>query len=181
MKKLITLIIAVLFIATPVLAEDMYIGVGGSYVYEDIDSGISEVDFDDTQGLNLRAGYNINDNLALELTYDYLEEFNWSGYGINADVDIETLMLAVKISAGEEIKPYLTVGAGVMRGKLDVSWLGMSVSESETDLCAKAGVGVDCFVTDDMSIMVEGAYVWGLNDLDDVGYTMITCGVAYHF
>ncbi len=178
MKRLIVLLaFVIVFVATPAWAEGMYIGVGGSYVYEDIDTGIG-TDFDNTQGLNLRAGYNINNNLAVEVVYDYLDEFNMDNNVIDATLDIETLMLAVKLSAGDKIRPYLTGGAGVMQGKLNIS---TGQSESETDLCAKAGAGIDYKITDDMSLMTEAAYIFGFDDLDDIGYTQITCGVAYHF
>ncbi len=175
-KKLAISLITILFLALPV-AADMYISVGGSYVIENIDTEISQVELDNTQGLNLRVGNQINDNFAIELTYDYLDSFTWSGYGLNINVDIETLMLAAKITAGEKLKPYLTAGAGIMRGELSV--LGMS--ESETDLCGKIGAGIDYMITDNISLGIEGAYILGFNDLDQIEYLQTTCGIAYHF
>ena len=175
LTKITLLIIAVLFLTTPVYAEDVYVGIGGTYAYENFDAG---VDYSNTEGLNLKAGYIINDNLAIELNYDYLQDFKYSGEIISATADVETLILAVKISTGEKVKPYIVGGLGVMRGELTAS---TGQSESETDMCAKSGVGVDYFVTDDVSVGIEGAYVWGFNDLEGVEYTQIICGVSYHF
>ena len=178
MKKILILTIIGLFLsAMPVMAE-MYVGIGGSYVYENFDAG---VDFGDGSGINLKAGYVLNDNVAIELSYDYLQDFDYSDAVVSVEADIETLMAAVKISTGEELRTYLIGGLGVMRGELTAEAFGLRDSASENDLCAKAGAGIDYFVTDEVSVGVEGAYVWGFGDLDGVEYTQVTCGVAYHF
>ena len=178
LTKITLLIIAVLFLTTPVYAEDVYVGIGGTYAYENFDVG---VDFGDGSGINLKAGYVLNDNVAIELSYDYLQDFDYSDAVVSAEADIETLMAAVKISTGEELRTYLIGGLGVMRGELIAEAFGLRDSASENDLCAKAGAGIDYFVTDEVSVGVEGAYVWGFNDLEGVEYTQIICGVSYHF
>lgn len=176
-KKLALSLVMVLFLALPVMAENVYISIGGSHVIENIDTKTHLIDLDNTQGLNLRAGKILNDNLAIEITYDYLSPFTWSGYGLTANLDIQTLILAGKLTAGDKLKPYLTAGMGLMHGELNISYL----SDSETDLCGKAGIGIDCMITDKVSLGLETAYIIGLNDLDQVRYIQTTCGIAYHF
>jgi len=180
MKKLITLLIAVIVLAfnSNAIANDMYIGVGGTYAIEDFNTN---VDFDNTEGLNLKTGYKFDKNISIELSYDYLPGFTWTDGDISAEADIETLMLAVKITAGDKVKPYLTGGAGLMRGDLNVSYLGQSVSVSENGMCAKTGIGIDYFIKDNISIGFESSYIWGLNDMDGVDYVTVTYGIAYHF
>jgi len=178
-KRLILAFMAVLLMSVPAMAEDTYISIGGVYAIENFDTGL--IDFDNTEGLNLRAGCNITDTFAVELTYDYLPGFSWSYDGLSADADIETLMLAGKLSTGEKVRPYFTGGIGVMRGDLTVSYLGQALTASESDMCGKAGIGVDYFIEDNVSLGLEGAYVVGFGDMDMVEYTMITCGVALHF
>ncbi|MBW2174083.1 MAG: hypothetical protein JRF64_05460 [Deltaproteobacteria bacterium] len=53
--------------------------------------------------------------------------------------------------------------------------------DDEADLCVKLGLGADYFATENVSIGLEAAYVWGLSDVEEVRYVDLTLGVAYHF
>ena len=181
-----------------------YIEIGGSYAYEnfdmddeDIEAIGLDVDFDNTWGINLKAGYHLNKLFSVEFDFNYLPDFEWDDsttylgvpISVDAEADITTYMLVGKISPdlGSKItRPFVVVGFGVMHGEMDVtaSALGFgstSASDSDTDACAKIGLGVDFFARKDVSIGVEGNYVWGFGDMDEVRYINLTCGVAYHF
>ncbi|MBW1742221.1 MAG: hypothetical protein JRJ47_02165, partial [Deltaproteobacteria bacterium] len=69
-----------------------------------------------------------------------------------------------------------------------------SVSSANTGACAKVGVGIDFFLSDHLSVGVEGATTFSLGnfefDLDELGeeveelgirYWTVTLGAAYHF
>lgn len=211
MKKFLifTVLFAILSFSTSLFAKDVgpYIGIGGSYAYEDFDIddedleevGI-DVDFDNTQGINLKAGYHFNKLFSLEFNFDFLPGFEWDdsttylGVPINVDVegDITTYMLVGKITpdfGSEIIRPFVVAGFGIMHGEIDVDVTAsaagysasVSVSDSETDTCAKIGIGVDFFSKENVSIGLEGNYVWGFGDMDEFRYMNYTLGVAYHF
>jgi opacity protein-like surface antigen len=207
MKKLLVfaVLFAVLSFPTSLLARDVgpYIGIGGSYAYENFDidddylaeRGLS-LDFDNTWGMNLKVGYHINRLFSLEFNLDFLPGFDWDGsttylgvpIAMDAEADITTYMIAGKISpdlGSEIIRPFVVGGFGIMHGDLDVranaAGYYVADSDSETDMCGKIGLGVDFFVQQNVSIGLEGAYVWGLGDMDEVRYVNYTLGVAYHF
>ena len=207
MKKFLifTVLFAIFSFSTSLFAKDvgLYIGIGGSYAYEDFDiededfeeMGL-DVDFDNTQGINLKAGYHFNKLFSLEFNFDLLSSFEWDDsttylgvpVNVDAEADITTYMLAGKISpdfGSEIIRPFVVAGFGIMHGEIDVTasapGYSFSDSDSETDTCAKIGIGVDFFAKENVSIGLEGNYVWGFGDMDEVRYMNYTLGVAYHF
>ena len=188
----------------PAAETGPYFGIGVTFAKQDFDTGDIDqalagtglsADFDDTWGLNVRAGYKFNRYIAAELALDYLPNFKWSvatrvgGTPLSGEltVDVMAWTISAKISPfdSQKIKPYFVIGGGIMHASADASIAipGYSVSSSddETDLCGKIGLGVDYFVTDQVSLGLEGAYFAGFNDLDNIRFYTVTAGVAYHF
>ena len=118
------------------------------------------------------------------------------------DVDAWTFMLAGKLARSGNVSPFITLGAGIMPASIDTQIGTMEPSvrrsrllskrDSDTKACGKLGAGVDYFPTQNVSIGLEGSYVFGLGDLEfDSGflegremnmlYLMVTLGAAYHF
>ena len=206
-SMVIGIIAAALFLVpglAPAAEIGPYIGIGGTFAKQDFDTGDLDrelagtglsADFDDTWGLNVKAGYKFNRYVAAELALDYLPNFKWSvatrvgGTPLSGEltVDVMAWTISAKISPfdSQKIKPYFVVGGGIMHASADatVSIPGASASSSddETDLCGKIGLGVDFFVTDQVSLGLEGAYFAGFNDLDNIRFYTVTAGVAYHF
>jgi opacity protein-like surface antigen len=191
--------------AADAAGRTFYVGIGGSYAFEDFDvddvedalgqiGGDSDFDFDDTWGLNLKVGYHVNNWLSLEFDFDYLSEFEADegldvlGIPVDLDgeLDVMTYMAVFKFTCAlEPLKPFVVAGGGMMDADLDAkaSALGVSASdsESEKDTCAKLGLGVDFFATQSVSIGLEGSYLWGFGDLDEISYFILTLGLGYHF
>jgi opacity protein-like surface antigen len=209
-KTALVLLTVILFgVNTPVYAaqqydyEPFYIGVGGTYAVAHFGEGL---DPDNTWGLNAKLGYRFHDLVALQFDYDYIFGFedNYNGvfvsdttYGAKQEyeVDVQTFILSLKGYFPIDpygIKPFVIVGAGAMHADLDVktkvfglSGPGTSVtfkdSEDQTDWCAKLGGGLDWFLTSNLSLGVEGTYVWGFGDLDEIKYINLGVGLTYHF
>jgi len=206
-KTALILVTVILFgVTTPLYAaqydyEPFYIGVGGSYSIENFQEGL---DPDNAWGFNAKLGYRFHKYVALQFDYDYLSGFDESqkaGFTIGGDtfdvagkyeVDVQTFMLSLKGYFGIDpygIRPFVIVGGGVMHAdadvKLSVAAPGISMkthsSTDETDGCVKLGAGLDWFLGENVSLGLEGSYVWGLGDLDDLQYFNIGVGVAYHF
>jgi len=177
------------------------------------------VNIDDTWGVNAKLGYHVNEFFAVEAVFDYFSAFETSEALIHptttgaastmgiisedGELNIMTFMLAGKFCwPGRAIEPYGIVGAGVMQADWDRK-LGAgsgsasdspALSASSTGGCAKVGVGVDFFLSDHLSLGVEGGttFNWGNPefDLDALGeeveelgirYWTVTLGAAYHF
>lgn len=192
-----------------------YIGLGGSYAFEAFDDDDLEdsmqpvdVDFDNTWGVNLKYGYHFTDYFSLEGNFDYLANFETDESGMfgpfvldgEGELDIWTLMLSGKVSKPGNVSPFLVVGAGYMKARLDakvsVPVLDESYSDHDYDAhgCAKIGAGVDYFPTNNVSVGIEWSYVFGLSHFkfnmggissDDaeikIRHSAFTLGVAYHF
>jgi opacity protein-like surface antigen len=133
---------------------------------------------------------------SAEFVYDYFTDFSWSqttrisGVPVTFDekVKIMTFMIVGKLSpdiGSEVVRPYITAGAGMMKGDVDATvsvagyrWAG---SDYDNDACAKIGAGVDFYATKNISIGIEGSYVMGFGNMDIIKYANLNLGVAYHF
>ena len=122
-------------------------------------------------------------------------------YG-DEEADAWTKMIAGKLAKPGNFSPFIAIGAGLMPTNLDDE-IGATVSpvrfsrsplepDSDTKACGKLGVGIDFFPAENVSLGLEGSYVFGFGDLAfdldllgeremDVLYFFFTLGVAYHF
>jgi opacity protein-like surface antigen len=178
---------------------------------EDDLQNLVDVDFDDGWGANLNIGYHVNDNFSLAFVYSYLSGFDWdksvsatgmidgslvsAGASVDADLDLMTFMLEGKYAMSGNVSPYIVLGAGAMYADLDAKLkahvgaesLSLSDSETDTQVCGKVGLGVDWWATPEVTVGLEGSYVFGFSDHDFDGakigirYFNIGLGVAYHF
>lgn len=185
--------------------KGVYIGLSGSYALQNIDtaeinSNIQpyglDMRFGNSFGVNAKVGYRPSKSLAVEFDYSYLPDFSWSqpantgGADVNFDAkaQISTFMIAGKLSPDigfEVAHPYITAGAGMMLGKIDVNGTGSGFSytssNSKSDLCAKIGFGIDFYATKNVSLDTEGSYVIGFGNMNKIVYFNISFGATYHF
>lgn len=190
-------LIAVAFYSANLCAQQIdnnkfYIGIGGSYVFEDF-KNISGVD--NTWGANVNFGYQFHPMGTIEFDFDYLDSFDQAGsfessgdrVDQSLEVDIMTYMIAVKGIAPlstERVKLFVVVGAGVMTVEathLKVNGISRPGSEDQTAACGKVGLGFDLFASPKLSIGVEGNYTAGFSDLSDIRYFQLSLGAAFHF
>jgi hypothetical protein len=133
--------------------------------------------------------FRFNELLALEFDFDGLPGFSDHSGSLDTDSptlppftseneDILTNMVVSRFSpyVGSRIfRPYASLGFGIMHVHEN------PVSDLETDTCAMIGLGARLFVTEKISLGIEGDHVWGFDLLHDVEYSNIGLGVAYHF
>ena len=166
-------LVVVIFSCTSLYAgqdhlDHYYIGAGGSYAVEDFDSS---ADFDNSWGVNAKIGYHTHPLLDIEFDFDYLSKFEANA----VDLEILTYMIVLKgyfQQSTEKVKLSVIVGTGIMHA---------DANGEETAWCAKAGLGLDFFTTQNISIGIEGNYTFGFDDLKEIGYSNFTIGAAYHF
>ena len=152
-----------------------YLGGGVAHAWENFDG---DFDFDDAWGLNAFAGYRFMRYIALEGNFNWYDDFE-SG-STNADVEIWTLMLDLKAMYpvyNDRLVPYLRAGGGYMDAKASAG----SLDASNEDFAFNFGGGLDYYVTDQVSIGLDGKYVVGTGDLDAVEYFVGTINAAFHF
>jgi opacity protein-like surface antigen len=152
-----------------------YLGGGVAHAWENFDG---DFDFDDAWGLNAFAGYRFMRYIALEGNFNWYDDFESDS--TNADVEIWTLMLDIKAMYpvyNDRLVPYLRVGGGYMDAKASAG----SLDASNEDFAFNFGGGLDYYVTDQVSIGLDGKYVVGTGDLDAVEYFVGTINAAFHF
>ena len=152
-----------------------YLGGGVAHAWENFDG---DFDFDDAWGLNAFAGYRFMRYIALEGNFNWYDDFESNS--TNADVEIWTLMLDLKAMYpvyNDRLVPYLRVGGGYMDAKASAG----SLDASNEDFAFNFGGGLDYYVTDQVSIGLDGKYVVGTGDLDAVEYFVGTINAAFHF
>ncbi|MDL1980016.1 MAG: porin family protein [Deltaproteobacteria bacterium] len=141
-----------------------YVGAGGSYAFEDFDK---RPDYDNSWGVNAKIGYHTHPLLDIEFDIDHLNKFENNA----DDLEIQTYMIVLKgyfHHSTEKVKFSTIVGTGRMHS-------------DETGWCAKVGLGLDFFTTQNISLGIEGNYTFGFDDLEEIEYLNFTIGAAYHF
>lgn len=193
MKKLLVFAVLALVLSFSTFSyagtddKGLYIGIGGSVALEnfeedyDVSPGTHEtLDREESWGANAKVGYYISPSFSIELDYSYLFEFEWDQDQI--DVNITTIMPQIKGCVGtEDTSLFGVLGIGYMSVDVDEEIVSPLTSIDKSDVCIKLGVGVDYFVLKYLSIGIEGDYVYGLGDLDEVEYWNFSLGVCYYF
>jgi opacity protein-like surface antigen len=195
MKKLsiLVLLVSLIFVSEVNAAEQgPYIGAGGQHAWENFQNVPSDVNVDDSWGLNFRAGYQLNRYLAIEANYDWYDGFDWkfnhnNYYDNNLDVKLEVQTLLFDLKAMYPIKnfvPYVRVGGGWMWANFDVrnSYYN-SHYESDTfdDFAWDVGGGFSVYLTPNICIGPSFRYVMGTGDVDNIRYSTLGFGLEFHF
>ena len=188
--SLMAALLAVVFafshnVQAEIVEQGFFLGGGASYAWENFDTDElddmgPDVDIDDAVGFNLFAGYRLMRYLALEGNYNWYDDFRVNVNGFHFDVSIWTLMLDLKAMYpvyNDRFVPYIRLGGGYMSADTDTN----GIDFDDQDFAWNLGGGTDFYVTDHVSLGLDGKYVWGTGDLDDLDYFVGTVGVGYHF
>lgn len=192
------MVILVLWGANTAWGQEKYFGVGGSYAISDIDlkSDLVSGSLDDTYGFNLKAGTHLGQFFSFEFNFDYVPEFKWDGTVVVADdpvqseleTDVMTFMLDFKASPEfreKTYRPFVLAGLGWMdssgSARTDINGDVRKKSIDNSDFCAELGLGIDFFFSPNFALGLEGSYVFGFGNVEDIKYTQITLGFTYFF
>lgn len=195
-----------IFNTEPSLKEHWYLG-GGFQLdipsfkkYDETIEGeeVDINDFDNTWGLQLKAGYNILDYLAVEGLFQYHRKFEWESDSysdpvlgtVSGKVEVSGFDFTVNVKGILPLgifRPYAVAGLGFMHGKAKATgtydppgWPAVSYSESETDSgpMGRIGAGCDLFVGNNFGLEAEIAYNAGMGDIDYARFTALSAGVV---
>ena len=174
-----------------------YIGIGGVYAVELFDENKIEDDFgggahveaDNSSGFNVRAGYRVHPNVAVEALYENYLQFNIDaednlGDRAHARVGAWSTTANVKgyVLTGRW-QPYAVVGLGYLSGDFfarDVRTNG-HFSSTEDGFMMRFGVGMDACIDEHWAMGPEIAYVLPFGDVEDFDFLTISAGVRYKF
>lgn len=163
--------------------------------------GPIEVDIDDAWGFSARAGVRFLPFAALELQYDWLEEyaaeFDLPGVsGVRTTIDVEQQSLTANlrlIAPIGRVQPYVLAGIGFARVELDGQAVlpGPTVVEESSDdvvLAGRVAVGLELYLTDHVALAAEGLVLLTDEEIeiqgervDHIFYAGGTLGLTYRF
>ncbi len=196
MKKIIlTLLLS--FISTQAFAQDSKFYFGASGGQTKFDTGVTAITArldEKDSGFKIFAGYEINENVAIEGFYTDLGSATLSGtngqtfrfnnttyqFTTSASIAIKGTALGASILAGvpinEYVKPFAKIGFS--RTETKTTYTGTNApSETDTSTEPMYGVGIDFNVTKTIAIRLE----YETYKSDDDKATLISAGVKFRF
>jgi hypothetical protein len=198
----------------------LYIGAGGTYQFNAFSDDIEDViedevedavpgatadfDLDESAGFNALLGYRVWSWFAVELQYEWVDE-----YDINGSIDLP-LAISGKLYSIEghtltantkwiipfwRIQPYLLIGGGlaisdVNKGGLADAFvaLGADIDDGTNyEPVGRGGIGVDLYITEHILINAQASAVLttlgspDIGDVDDLNYMSFAAGLQYRF
>jgi opacity protein-like surface antigen len=165
--------------------------IGGTYAAEDLKNVKSQiktqlngdtVDFENSGGLNLRAGYRWHPHVATELEYEWVDNFQLTNT-TQASAKLENIWSLTAnakafISTGR-FEPYAIFGLGYYRvGSTSERHIRVHLPDTG-DFGMRAGAGIDFFIIDHLAIETEITYNFGESDLAELRYTSFTWNLMY--
>ncbi len=182
-RKSSAVAVSFLAISTVCYAQDdarpvFYVGVGGSYIFENFeDANDRGINVDGSLGFNAKLGARFQPNFAVELDYLFID-----GFDLNDVVELDGFTYSANgkgyLSTGR-IQPYGLFGVGW--ADLEANARGLRISSSASDLFYRFGVGADMHVTEHITFYLEASYDLATGDIKKTDFIPVTVGLQYRF
>lgn len=207
-----TLLLTLLLLGSPAQARDgggspdynrhgFYVAAGVAYasdLYEDeIEDALNtgfDVNIDDTFGIDARVGARFAHFLALEIQYEWLDEYQIeiANAGGQAKVDTQTATANLKIYLPiQRFQPYVLGGIGFQRYEIRNNFFNGTVrlQQDDYELAGRLGVGFDLYLTEQLAFYAEGSAVLSeaeirvplLANVDNLFYAGFQGGLLWRF
>jgi opacity protein-like surface antigen len=187
-----------------------YFSAGGLYAHEFFEKGAHQINRTYGWGYNLRGGFRFHQNIAAELLFEHVVEFDADAGGSTRlgrpgssntaslnSIDRATyaLMPQVKILPIEGFaEPYVSIGAGLLIADdgnnnriVTAGGHGVPARTAEpvddgVGFGMRFGLGADFFATDNIFIAPEIAYVLPLtSNVETYDHMIVTLAIGYAF
>ena len=154
----------------------LYLG-GGVGVYTlDID----DTSFDDNASVvKVLGGYRFGKHLAIEADYQKLFETEDDIFGAEAELEADAFTVAIRpiLPLTDFLDVYGKVGYTYYEFDSRATFLGVEISEDDSDRDWSYGLGVDLNVTDNLSLRGEVTRL----DIDDADLNLVSAAVLFRF
>ena len=161
-------------------APGPYIGVGGQYAIELFDD-MENYTVGNSGGFQVNAGYRVIPNLAVEARYEHYNEF---------DLDTDGHMNGWSVTANAKafaltgrFQPYALVGLGYLSMEKDRMNPGSTYESDDAAFAMRFGGGMDAYITENISMGPEIAYVLPISadNIDNLDFLTVGAGLRYTF
>jgi opacity protein-like surface antigen len=160
-----------------------YLGVGGNYAIQLFDkAGPGNVS--NTGGVHVRAGYRFHPNIAVEVLYEWMSEFDNDSH---TPVGPKNTDHFDAWSVSGNLKGYFLTGrwqpyAVIGVGYLDVNGHGVPHSaDTSGGADMRFGLGMDGYITEHIAIGPEVAYVLPFGSVENFDMVTVALGLRYRF
>jgi hypothetical protein len=171
-------------------AHGVYGIVAGTYAAENFkhlkneledDLGDPSLDFENTYGLNLRAGYRWHPNMATELEFEWLDSFELdqtASSGGVGEVWSVTANQKAFLSTGR-FQLFGIFGMGAY-GAADAEAAGVNTDPQGTGFGFRGGAGFNLYINEHFGLNLEGVYNWAVGSMSDLRYTSFSWGFVFN-
>ncbi|WP_139684398.1 OmpA family protein [Vibrio tasmaniensis] len=181
MKKLSKIMCAVVaasgLAAAPSIAATTYVGakVGMGWLDSACVDGV-KCD-DDAIGAGIYSGYNFTDRLGIELSSDFLGDYNTSFTKNGVTSDFSDPIIAISLTPMYRLPVQQEFDVFFKAGPAYISHGG------ETDVVLSAGIGLEKQFSSDWAVRVEYQYFDDFDDnyVQDLNSNFVTVGLSYNF
>ena len=178
-----------------VIAENdpYYIGLSIGPAFEQLDETKASkhfkrstaLDFDNTFGFQLRAGYIKNNYITGEAIIEYIFPFESDSSKENVEFDVFHVAVQSKLAYQQPgpIHPYVLIGLGLINSQMnaDIKFDNSSIRETEWGISTKLGAGVDIYITPIIFSHIEMTWTKGMGNVDHIQYPAFILGGNYRF
>lgn len=161
-------------------APGAYIGAGGLYAVELFDD-MENYNVSNSSGFQVNAGYRVMPNLAVEARYERYTEFDLDPNGHMNGWSLTANAKAFVLTG--RFQPYALVGLGYLSMDKDRMTAGSNYESDDGAFAMRFGGGMDAYITENISMGPEIAYVLPISsdDIDDLDFLTVGAGLRYTF
>ena len=141
--------------------------------------------FDDTAGVDARGGYRFGERFAVEFDYQWQAGFDSTAPAIAPPLEIDTHLLSLNaklFALTGRWQPYALVGGSLLIVNTEiVSSAFKKPFDIDTGFAPRFGVGLDYYLDENWSVVVEGTYAVPVGDVRDANMGSVGLGIQYRF
>jgi opacity protein-like surface antigen len=181
-----------------------YVGANATYAWDLLQTEIYSVagfgtvplDYSDSWGFNVRAGYRIASFIAVEAQYEWLDGIDISapGFGPIGTYHPDVLTGNLKLILPTwRLQPYALAGVGMTSWSIDFAPNTGFAEASDTGFAFRGGAGIDIYLSEHLVLNTEGTAVLNTADFtlpstggpatvqSDLYFFSLSAGLAYRF
>jgi opacity protein-like surface antigen len=155
-----------------------YIGLGGLYAIELFDdNSVGGARTDNSFGFEVHGGYRVTPHFGAEIRYEWFNEFDLDPGHIDAwaiSINGKGYLLTGRI------QPYGLVGLGLMHGDGSAGNFAGAAHPSN-GFMMRFGGGLDAYITENIVIGPEFAYLLPTGSANDLDMLTIALGLTFRF